>query len=184
MTQTFNPLRFHCAPNQATPDYIIYDDFRSFVAYGLMVCWLSHTADDPNADCNMARPVTRDDVEELRKYFLDLLETVVVALWKEQYKPGDGDIDGNWQSVIIAKNGDESGQDETMLTWYVSLRDDAIMLEMSCTGSDPSTIWLSYDALKDRQNVLKVIADASATVPSHKLWDDLIEEAAKVTDTN
>jgi hypothetical protein len=53
--QVFNPMSFWCAPNQATPDYIIYDDFRSWVAYGLLTCWLSHDADDPNADCNMAR---------------------------------------------------------------------------------------------------------------------------------
>ena len=38
MTQIFNPLKFWCAPNQATPDYVTYDDFQQFIAYGLMVC--------------------------------------------------------------------------------------------------------------------------------------------------
>ena len=47
----------------------------------------------------MARPVTREDVQELRSYFLDIVETVIVTLWKGEYKPGDGSIDGDWQSV-------------------------------------------------------------------------------------
>lgn len=47
MTQIFNPLKFWCAPNQATPDYVTYDDFRQFIAYGLMVCWCSHDVVHP-----------------------------------------------------------------------------------------------------------------------------------------
>lgn len=177
--QVANPMKFWCAPNQATPDYIIYHDFRSWVAYGLLPCWLGTDADDPNADCFMARPVTREDVQELRAYFLDLVETVIVALWKGQYQPGDGSIDGDWQSLVIG-NGDENpGEEETFLTWYVRLDDDAIMVELVCTGSDSIAIWLSYDAIPDRNNVFKVLSEARKTLAAvgdqSEVWPKLVE---------
>lgn len=177
--QVFNPLRFRCAPNQATPDYVIYDDFRSWIAYGLLTCWLGSDADDPNSECYMARPVTREDVQELRHYFLNLVETVVVTLWKGEYKPRDGCIDGDWQSLVIG-NGDENpGEDETLLTWYVRLDDEAMMFELDCTGSDLIAIWLSYDAIADRRNVLKVLFEARRTLAStgdhSEVWPKLIE---------
>ena len=99
--QVPNPLNFHCASNQATPDYIIYDDFGSFVAYGLWVCWLGDD-NDPNADCYFARPITKQDVKELRGYFLDILESVLMALLQKKVEPGYGEVDGNWPSLHIA----------------------------------------------------------------------------------
>jgi len=184
--QVFNPMSFWCAPNQATPDCIIYDDFRSWVAYGLLTCWLSHDADDPNADSNMARPVSRDDVQELRDYFLNLVETVIVALWKDQYKPGDGSIDGDWQSLVIGNSEENPGEDETILTWYVRLDDDSMMFDLHCSEADGTAIWLSYDAIADRRNVFKVLADARKTVADDgeqsQVWLPLVE-LAQVPDT-
>lgn len=177
--QVFNPLSFWCAPNQATPDYVIYDDFRFWVAYGLLTCWLSHDADDPNADSNMARPVTRDDVQELRDYFLNLVETVIVTLWKGQYKPGDGSIDGDWQSLVIGNSEENSREEETILTWYVRLDNDCMMFDLQCSGADSTAIWLSYDAIADRRTVLNVLADARKTIADEgeqsQVWPALVE---------
>lgn len=177
MPQTYNPLGFYCPPNGATPDYITYHDFRSWLAYGLLTCWLSHTSDDPNADCNFSRPWTVEDVDELRGHFLDLVETVIVALWKGDYGPGDGEIDGDWQSVCVHPEDDESGQNETMLTWYIRLDDDAMMFELCCTGADSTAIWLGYDAIADRKKVLAALTEARATVSDSKLYDKLVELA-------
>ncbi len=174
--QVRNPLKFRCASNEATPDYVIYDDFRMFVAYGLMCCWLSHTGDDPNADCNMARPVTRDDVKELRDFFLSLLETSIVALWKKQYEPGDGDVEGSAQYLIIGS--EELGQEETFINWNVCFQDDSIMYVMGCTGADDEAIWLSYRGIEDRQNVLQVLTEARQSIDD-TVWPTLVEEAAK-----
>lgn len=177
-TQVFNPLGFHCATNAATPDYVIYTDFRQWLAYGLLTCWLSHDADDPNADCSFSRPWDRDDVDELRGYFLDLVETLVVALWKGDYKPGDGEIQGDWESVIVYPEDDESGSgDDTFVTWYVRLDDDAIMLDLQVTGSDAQAIWLSYEALADRQKVAQALAEARATISDNQSYPPLLELA-------
>jgi hypothetical protein len=169
-----NPLKFWCAPNEATPDYISYRNFRSWVAYGLLACWLSHDDEDPDADCNMSAAFTREDVQELRDCFLDLVETVVVALWKEQYSPGDGSIDGDWRSVIV---GDV--REPTFLTWRVRLDDDAIMFELDCTGSDGVAIWLDYAAIADRKQVLAVLVEARKTLdgPGNRgeVWPQLVE---------
>lgn len=171
-TQTYNPLKYWSAPNQSTPDYVTCYNFRDFVAYGLLECWLSHDPNDPNADCNMARPVDREDVKELRGYFLDVLETAIAALWKEQYKPGDGSIDGDWETLIVGNSDENPGEEETFLAWYVRLDDDAIMLELSCSGADSTAIWLSYEAIEDRQNVLKVLTEARKTIDD-VVWKDL-----------
>ncbi len=187
--QLSNPMRFWCAPNQATPDYIVYGDFRSWVAYGLLACWLSHDADDPNADCHMARSVTREDVRELRGYFLDLVETAIVALWKGQYRPGDGSIDGDWQSLVIGNSDENPGEAESFLTWYVRLDDDCVMFDLHCTGAGSVAIWLSYAAIADRRNVLTVLTEARKTVADDgeqsEVWPDLVEvvEADRSADT-
>ena len=173
--QVRNPLKFWCAPNQATPDYVVYDDFRQFIAYGLICCWCSHDPNDPNADANMARAITRDDVKELRGYFLDLVETVVTSLWKGQYSPGDGSIDGDWEHLIIGPEGNESGDNDTMLTWYIRLDDDAMMFSLDCTGADSENIWLGYKGIEDRAEVLKVLTEARQTIDD-VVWQDLINE--------
>lgn len=174
--QVFNPLGFYCAPNSATPDYIVYDDFRMFVAYGLMCCWPSHDLNHPDADCNMARPVTRDDVKELRGYFLDLLETSIIALWKRDHGPGDGDVDADTNSLIIGN--EELNQEETFIDWRVCFQDDSIMYTMGCTGCDDEAIWLGYKGIQNRENVLRVLTDANQSIDS-EVWPVLVEEASR-----
>lgn len=165
IVQTYNPLGFRCAPNQCTPDYVAYDDFRMFVAYGFISCWLSHDSDDPNADCNLSRPVTRRDVKWLRRYFLDTLETLIVALWKGQFEPGHGDVEGDYASLGIG---------DATLGWRVRLNDDAIMVTLTCTGADPEALWLHYAAIQNRREVLDVLTEARRSVGS-AVWDRLRE---------
>jgi hypothetical protein len=182
-TQVFNPLGFYCPPNGATPDYIIYHDFKSWLSYGLLSCWLSVDPDDPNANCNFPAPWTREDVHELRGYFLDLVETVIARLWKGRAEAGDGYLDNISQSVCVGER-DEDGtllghSDEVLLTWYVRLDNDSMMFELSCTGADPECIWLAYEAVADRQKVLAVLREARATIDD-KSWTVLEELAGEV----
>lgn len=169
MTQVRNPLKFFCAPNASTPDYIIYDDFHSWVAYGLLTCWFG-SGPDPNEYAEFPRPYTKEDVKELRGYFLNLLETTIVALWKGELERGTGEVDSDTQHLCIG----EDDADLVILSWYVRLGDDGIMFSLSCTGSDTENIWLSYEAIEDRANVLKVLSEARQTINS-EVWDKLKE---------
>ncbi len=160
-------MGFYCPPNGSTPDYIVYHDFESWLAYGMVMCWLSHDPSDPNADSNMSRPVTRGDVEDLRDLFLNVVEFVVEALWTKEYEPGHGDIDGDQVYVTIAKegeNGDSYDHDATHITWRVRLDDDSAMFVMDISGSDDHAIWLAYDSLDDRLKVLEALQKARATM--------------------
>lgn len=174
MLITSNPMGFHCAPNQATPDYVCYENFRSWVAYGLMTCWLGTKQDDPNSDLNMPRSVTREDVQELRGHFLDVLETVIVMLWKGQHKPGDGDLESDGNSLTIAKEGEDDSGEAVNVDWYVRLTDKAIMFEMNCTGADGITIWLDYKAIEDKNEVLKVLKEARQYTSDKEVWPQLV----------
>jgi hypothetical protein len=181
MTTTRNPMGYTCAPNQATPDYVIYHDLRNFIAYGLQVCWLGTSNTDPNEDCNFSRPITHEDVTELRGYFLDTMETLITALWGKDYEPGQGDIDGDYQSLIIGKDtdsDDNSDFDEESLTWHVRLDKDSIMLDFD-DGADGSAYWLSYSAITKRENVLKILTEARQYAPAYNntVWDKLTELA-------
>jgi hypothetical protein len=179
MIVTSNPMGFTCAPNSATPDYIIYHDLRAFVAYGLRACWLGTDGNDPNSDCYMARPVTTGDVQELRGYFLDTMETLITGIWKGDFTPGQGFIEGDYQSLIIGNSDENPDEQETFLSWSVTLQDDAIMLELH-DGGDGTAYWLAYDAIEDRDTVLKVMTEARQHTPhDNKVWDKLVEETSK-----
>lgn len=183
--QVFNPLGFYCASNSATPDYIVYDNFRMFVAYGLMCCWPSADPDDCNRDCNMVRPFTLNDVKELRKVFLDALQLSIVALWQGEIEPGDGGFDDNiigrfsynkW--VYIDVENAEDADNTTSLTWDVYLNDNDIMMQLNCTGNDDEAIWLSYKGIEDRANVVKVLTDACRSI-DEEVWPELLKESTK-----
>ena len=105
--QIFSPLPHH-GGHGPSPDYVTTSDFGHVVNFGLMEAWLSHDPNDPNADSNMARPVTREDVGELREHFLDVLETVIKVLWTGQYSPGDGELDN---AAIVRQLRREAGSD-------------------------------------------------------------------------
>lgn len=172
--QVFNPLGYWCAPNEATPDYVTCHDFRDFVAYGLLLCWLSHDADDPAADCTFRW--TRDDVGELRGIFLGQLETAVLGLWEGFYLPavaGSTHHIGGDEPCVFIK--DEDG--ECCLHWEVYFQDDAVMMELVCTGTDAQAIWLAYEAVEDRRRVVEVLTEAGRTV-SREVWEELVKAAS------
>lgn len=166
----YNPMGFTCAPNQATPDYVSYSDFYQFVAYGFVTCWLGTDSGDPNSDCAFQRPVTHEDVNELREHFLDTLETVIGGLWNEDLERGSGYVDGEYQSVIFST--DDSADE--MIQWIARLDDESIMLEMVCPDGDSTCIWLDYEALDDRRKVLEVLETANRLVGT-KVWPDLLQ---------
>lgn len=180
MTATRNPMGFCCAPNQATPDYITYHNLKDFTAYGLTACWLGSSDNDPNEDCHFARPVTAEDVTELRGYFLDTLETLIAGLWEGAFTPGQGDIEGDYQSLTI--DGGEHDNNPAMLSWRVRFDKDAIMLEFA-DGGDGTAYWLGYDAITDRQNALKVMTEARQHAPAHNnTVFDKLTQLAKLPD--
>jgi hypothetical protein len=172
-----NPMGFHIQPNQATPNYTIYEDFRSWLAYGLMSCWFGNEA-DPNAHCNMARPVTTEDVCELREFFIETVEAVISDLWDGDIAPGSGVVErlqNSDRTLVIGKEGDHIGDNDTLIRWSARLDDDSIMFEMEVF--DETAIWLSYDALKDRENVLKVLTEARQYVNDKKVSAHLLKPA-------
>ena len=185
----YNPLSFYCAPNAATPDYVTYHDFESWVAYGLLTCWLGSSADNPNEDCYLARPVTLEDVRELRDYFLDAVETVIVSLWKAENEPGEGWLDGDFHDLVIGEESDDEERDDskdTLIGWNVRLDNDSMMFEMH-DGCDGTAIWLSYEAIKDRKKVAEVLANARQVSPGFgkdgdKVWDKLLELVFTIDD--
>lgn len=181
MAQTANPLNYRCAPNAATPEYVPSWNFPRWLAYGMKVCWLGSTSGDVNADCNFPRPVCEDDVAELRDIFLDLVETVVVALWKKDYEPGHGDVDGDFRSLILSAEDDS--EEVEIISWYVRLDKDVMMFSMSCTEGSSIDIWLDYDAIDDREEVVAALEAARKTIGFGEVWDKLLEEAGFPTPT-
>lgn len=103
------------------------------------------------------------------------METTIVSLWKGDYQPDDGWVDGDFQSIIMS--GEESDELE-LLTWRVLLKDDSIMFELY-DSSGCTCIWMGYSAIADRKVVLEVITEARATLPVSygydRVWSELIE---------
>lgn len=155
--------------------YVIATSFRDFVAFAMGKCWLSHDPEDCNADCNMVRPFTTDDVKELREHFLDNLETTIAVLWTGAVETGSGDQDGDTKSVII--DGDQESKDATYLDWFIRLDNDAIMMELVISGCDSESMWLSYDAIQNRKEVVKVLTEARQFVSDNEVFVTLLEAA-------
>ena len=159
-----NPLGYTCAANYAPPSYVTAQHFRDFVAYGLLTCWLGEGSDsdsNPNAECHYVRPITVQDVDELRLVFIDRLEWVLFKLWGGDAEPGAGALDCGSLSVVIERCGDDP--ESVSLGWHVTLGFDAIMLELD-DESDGLAIWLAYEAVADRRAVLAVLLEAYRVV--------------------
>lgn len=69
-----NPLKYFCAPNQATPDYVAAHGIKNFIAYGFLCCF---DAVDPD-NFAMWNMVQREDVQWLRENFLRVLEKLAL----------------------------------------------------------------------------------------------------------
>jgi hypothetical protein len=167
--QAQNPLGYTCAPNGAGPDYVTETNFRRFVAFGLMHCWFG-SGDDPNEYCNFSRPFTKDDVKELRYSFLRMVNKAVGRYWDKENVPGEGDIDTESTTVFVRveEDADEATDFETRLWWSMSFNNEEINFELNCmtdiSVEDSQYIGLAYEALYDRQNVVKVLEEAWKTI--------------------
>lgn len=157
--QERNPLNFYCPPNGATPDYVAYRDFRSWCAYGLLLCWLGDDADSPDAGVNATPPVTLDDVTSLRRAFLDVVENVIALFWAGEVGPGEGDLDVPVDSSVEIRVNAKTLD----LSWRARLDEDCLMLELSA-GGDGRAIWLEYAALRDRSAVAQALRECAAVV--------------------
>ena len=51
-----------------------------------------------------------------------------------------------------------------MTTATMTVEDAAMMFDLQCSGADAVAIWLGYDAIADRQNVLEVLTEARQTL--------------------
>lgn len=152
---------------------VVETNFREFVASGLASCWLSGDPDDVNANCSFVRPLTADDVIELRGYFLDTLETLIVGLWKRVWTPGMGWVDSDTQQTLTIDTDDGESFDSDLAQWSVRLDKDAIMMELGVSGTDPDILWLDYRAIKCRKKVVEVLREARQYVTDGRVYDKL-----------
>lgn len=163
-----NPLKYHCAPNGAGADYIAETDFRRFIAYGLLRCFTDLSeqgfsdhalVDDEHRRC-------------LREAFLSVVEGTLLFLWNGEFEIGQSNFDrdqfGEACEVIIGNSDENPGENETMWSWIPhSIHDDCIVFDLYCSvlagpgnGGDPTTLFLSMEAIEDRQAVKAVIDEA------------------------
>lgn len=175
--QVCNPMGFTC-PSNYPEHYVAKRDVRSFVSYCLHRCWLGTDPRDPNADCYFVRPVTREDVRDLRQIFLEVFSDVLCDLWDGSAGPGDGELDVSSEQrlSIDIPDAKENDQDPGLLGWDVSLGDEeeGICFTLWCADGEDCAVSLDYSAVSDHQQVLAVLREAYATV-GQKLPDRLIE---------
>ena len=192
-----NPLNFRCAPNEATPDYVAYENFDSFVAYGFMLCWL------PPHEYAGWSWLQRDDIRWLREHLLQALESVIVDLWtgdielsNERYEQFDA---GDFESFIVCDNKNEEYRtEEHLFQWFPRFiePDGTIALDLSFSVletavsdchpySEEQTIWLRPEGYADRAKVREVLAAArkanwgdrrEAAEPKWIKWNELLAD--------
>jgi len=178
-----NPLKYYCAPNQATPDYVTSYSVRDFIAYGFVCCW--------DAVCPayfaMWNMVQQDDVQWLRHYFLEVLEAAVLAYYEGKLENGENFDWGDWSQSLNIGNSDEGDEEEIRYTWALDRVDDeklAMVLAIAnCVGTGPAgddeVIWLAKEALEDRAKVKAAFEEAYA---ANKLHGKIAEHTILTTD--
>lgn len=159
-----NPLKYYCAPNQATPDYVAAASIRDFIAYGFLCCF---DAVDPDS-FTMWNMVQRGDVQWFRECLLRVLEKLVLNIYAGIVTPEtkETDFESDWAESLIV--GDEGDEEELMIQWAPGPCDEhALSLVLSYSllmgeghGGDDEVIWLTFDALKDRAAVKAAIEQA------------------------
>ncbi len=158
--QARNPLKFHCSPNESTPDYIAYRNVEQFLAYGLVMCWDSL---DPEY-FSLWNMVDADHLDWLRSAFLDVFQAVALGIYdglinrdtkSEDFDPGD------WVESISIGDHDSGDEDEFCFIWfphYVDENSIAIVFHShqvygKGNYSAGEVIWIRWDAFKDRKKV-------------------------------
>lgn len=152
-----NPLRYYCAPNQVTPDYVSSPAIRDFIAYGFVCCWDSLSPQF----FTMWNMVQHDDLQWFRHHFLTVLENLILAYYKGEVEIGFDQFDHDWAEELFIGNSDEGDTEAICYTWMPAcIHDDTLALVLSitdCTGQtvpgDDEVIWVELEALKDRAAV-------------------------------
>ena len=160
--QIWNPLGYYCAPNAASPHYTEHHDFENLIACGLVECWLGSSSEDPNADAHFGRPVDLEDVRDLRRIFLDMISNMLLQFWSGDIDPGEGVLDLGCDQIDLGVGGDEADPDH-YVRWDCDLREDCIILTMGW-GGDDQAIFLSYEAIVDREKVMETLRKAYASI--------------------
>lgn len=150
----YNPMGFRIHANQATPEYVVYDDVRAFVAYGLMCSHFAKTI-AKSAGCKLTDQ--ESIVTELRLQFIELIEHISADLWTGDVEPDSGFYDRNRASVFV-------GETDEYLEWCADLREDGIMLEITWAAGENESIWISYGAINDRVAVANAVNDARSCI--------------------
>lgn len=172
IAQVYDPLNYRsCGP---TPDYVSADNIHDLVAYGLMSCWFIQSPMNPYADPELAS-FGQEELQQLREQFLNIVESVAKGLWKGELEYASGDVNGDWGCVSI--NHDED--DPIYMHWTASLTKDAVMFALHCTGADPETFFVTYNAIEDRQHVVNTILKARKTTGFSEVDTELLLLAKK-----
>jgi len=149
MLQEYNPLNY--TTNCSTPDYEVCDQFRDFVGYGLMSCWLSGDPEDIGGEIlELPRLLTGNDIRGIRDNFLLVLEAAIASLWKNP----DAEIQHDWPIYLIG---------DIEVIWTASSHNQGIRMDLF-VGNYGETIWLSFQAIEDQVNVRRVLAEARKVI--------------------
>lgn len=159
-----NPMGYWCNPNGCTPDYAAEHDFRSFIAYGMCLCY-SNLRGSGTENLN----ATDDDVFWLRKNFLNEVENALDVL-PDMKEDSQGQSKSNWfqgdhdQSgpTITCKDGSELSFAWMFIRYDPIGKDSILVFDLTWGGPEPDdrTIWLRADAVDD--SAAAVLAEARA----------------------
>ena len=198
-----NPMGFYCPPNGTDPAYASEHDFERFIAYGLLRC---HT--DLNEQSFSDHELVDDEHRRsLREAFLAIVEGTLQFLWTGEFEVGqdnfDRDMFGEGIAVNIGNNDENPEEHETMWSWSpFRIDEDCIIFDLDCVvmgmlrageslASDPTTIFLSMDAIQDRQKVHDVIFKARELngdpyrteyqdTENNKLWEQVLSNPTEI----
>jgi len=151
---SYNPLSYFCAPNAASYHYVAAHDIEQIIAYAFIRCWLS-----PDI---FSLPYTEDDIRELRRMFLHALEYSLSEYYDGEVKVGEKcPVDwGNFDSLHFGE--------DYFLTWALDALyppnfpdgPTAFCFILADSEGGDDSMWLSTDAVADREKVKAAIAKA------------------------
>ena len=169
LTDIRNPLKYWCAPNEASYDYVAAYDLVDFIRGVFAYCYVS--PEDTSLDYN------HNVLYQVREDFLDCLENALCSVVDEvpywQYikpniptdidrpdggvwvEPKDGDPDKDGCHIIWNFWGVQSTIDEEKV--------DVLRFDFVWSGIvDDFVYWLASDALPEEDITLNIINEARA----------------------
>jgi hypothetical protein len=189
-----NPMGFYCAPNGTDPCYASEHDFERFIAFGMLQC-VSNLSEQGFSDHAL---VDDEHRRELREAFLAVVEGTLQFFWTGDFEIGqenfDSDMFGDGCEVNIGNSEENPGENETMWSWSpFAIHEDCIIFDLWCmvlngpgNDGDPTTLFLSMEAIQDRQLVRDVIRKAREIngcpyrtdyqdTENDKLWEKVLQ---------